>query len=169
MANNCSYNIRVVAKDAEAIKRVFDIMRYKDKEFYLYRVFSVEREFGLHERPWKGGFFYADFFGDVAWGCDRWINDNPDMENKSETGAHYSTFVEICKALSVGVEIFAEEEGCGFQEHFIVNHDGEVVCAECANWTCEYDEDTGERLSETGGVKGYMEWSDCNEIYGEEV
>ena len=162
MANNCPYNMRVVAKDKAAIERLYNIMRYRDSEYYLYRVFSVEKD----ETEEDGDLFVADFFGDVAWGCSPWIYDETDKTKKSATGAHYSNLLEICADLNVGVEIFAEEEGIGFQQHFRVDRRGEIDISESADWSCEYNED-GEPISQTGGLEGYMDWSYCSEIYGE--
>jgi hypothetical protein len=154
--------MRVVAKDEAAIKRLYNIMGYRDSEYYLYRVFSV----GKDETEKDDDLFFADFFGDVAWDCSPWFYDEPDMTRKLDTGAHYSNLLEICADLNVGVEVFAEEEGIGFRQHFRVDHYGKIDISESVDWSCEYNED-GEVISQTGGLEDYMDWSYFHEIYGE--
>lgn len=163
MANNCRYNIMAVSKNKESLERLFRIMDYKDKEYYLYRVFDV----CWITSPVKFGSEYclAELHGDVAWSAFRWIEDEPNLTDTSSRGAHYSVFPEICEALGIGVEIWTEESGIGFQEHYIVNHDGEVLVNGCVDWAEEYEDEDGKLHESTGGFDNYMEYSDIEDIY----
>lgn len=165
MANECSFMIRAVARSRESLDRLEKILDYEDKEFYLYRVFSSDRD--KSEDFVEDSLYVATFYGSVAWAAEGWVHDTPDPKDIIEkTGAHYSTFTEICPALDIGVEIYAEEEGCEFQECFRVNHLGELTWDECQHWVPYYDED-GDRdeSMDEGGISGYLEWSHAKEIY----
>lgn len=174
MANNCAYCIKAVSPKKEALDRLIDIMRYKDKEFYMYRVFTV----GFDEQTKKeDGLYVKEIYGDVAWAASAWVHDAPDPNDiHEETGSHYSTLPEICPALDVGVEIFTEEPGMEFQEHYMVNHTGKVTCSEVEKWTPytddgEDDEDDDDDAINNNdehcdGLNNYMEWVSAEEIYG---
>lgn len=168
MANNCCYEMLAVSKNKESLDRLVRIMNYKDPEYYLYRVFFV-KEYERNTEPPKylDEFHYIKLVGDVAWSARPWVHDNRDLTIKSKSGAHYSNLREICKALDIGVEVFTEEPGVGFQEHYRVDHNGELTWNECAVWTQGVDEndEIDESLSE-GGLEDYLEWSNYDEIYG---
>lgn len=168
MANCCAFDMRVVGKSKEAVMRMGKILGYEDKEFFLYRVMDMTQ----HEKPEKDGAYWRlDFFGDVAWGADPWINDHTDPENKIKTGAHYSNLPEICKALGIGVEVWAQEFGNAFQEHFIVNPCGTISVNESYSDLEVEDDDEGNQKLVGGFDDNFLIWSpvgDIMETYGEE-
>jgi hypothetical protein len=172
MANDCSYDMRVVGESKEAVERMGKILGYEDPEFFLYRVFDmlpVANEAAKDEQFKQ--YWTLDYFGDVAWGPDLWIDGTPDPNNKIETGAHYSNLSEICKALKIGVEVWAQEIGYASQWHFIVNPAGEVPVDERhCELKVEDDGEGGERL--VGGFDdGFLDWSlagDIMETFGAE-
>lgn len=49
----------------------------------------------------------------------------------------FITLFEACKKWNLVLEVYSEECGLEFQEHFICNK-GEVICEECVEWH-EYD------------------------------
>lgn len=63
----------------------------------------------------------------------------PDMwyHEDGEEDKEYITLYEACKRWNIVMEIYSEEGGCQFQEHFICNK-GDVICEECVDWE-EYD------------------------------
>jgi hypothetical protein len=162
MANDCSFDMKVVAKDKETIDRLLSIMKYEDKEFYIYRVRDVDV---LYPTEKEGDNYSAVFQGDVAWSASAWVRGIPDPNSKSETGAGYTNLVELCKTLDIGVEIWTSEPGMCFQEHILINNRG-LSSYDTTDWTVEYDEETDEPI-EDGGFDNYGSWVDPNEIYEE--
>lgn len=151
MANDCYYRLQVTAENKEAIKRLFNIMGYKDKDFYLYRVFEVARVPDSEKE--LEGFFVAEFEGDVAWSTHSWVDDEPNTGAvDKDTGAHYSNLQEVCKALGVGVEVWSSECGFDLMEHYAVNNKGEVIRYEISDdWKTSYEDDDGVWHEEEGG------------------
>ena len=49
----------------------------------------------------------------------------------------YITLYEACKRWNIVMEVYSEECGCQFQEHFICDK-GDVICEDCVHWE-EYD------------------------------
>lgn len=43
MANNCDFTIRAVGKTKESVEKLLDVLRYKNPEMCLYRVFSADK------------------------------------------------------------------------------------------------------------------------------
>lgn len=165
MANYCAYLLRAVARDKAALTRLEDIMTHRDNEFYLYKIYSVCRDC----EETDGTYYALDLIGAVGWSAYSWVHDEPQKNSTAQRGAHYSSFKEVCPALDIGVEIFAEESGCEFQEHFRVNHKGEVTWDECKHWIPYYDEDGyRDESKDEGGIEDYAVWSVMDEIYGEE-
>ena len=169
MANCCAYDMRVVGKSKEAVMRMGKILGYEDPEFFLYRVMDMTSDGEEPERD--GEYWVMDYFGDVAWAADRWMDDAPDFNDKSSTGAHHSNLHEICKALEIGVEVWAQEIGNGIQEHFVVNPLGsENVNETYSDLNVEDDGEGGEKL--VGGFgDDFLIWSpvgDIMETFGEE-
>ena len=175
MANNCFYQMRAVAKNKEALERLVQIMQHKDSEYFIYRCFEAEANI------YKDGDFYvADISGDMAWSCSKWFET---QENKNELivldydfkdstvygTAHYISIDLLCKILGIGVELFSEESGCQFQEHYLVNANGDFIFSEVTDWTQEWYDENWELLAEpieTGGFEYYGDFSFPNEIYG---
>lgn len=161
--------MRVVGKSKEAVLRMGKILGYEDPEFFLYRVMDMTQH---DKKPIKDGDYWRiDYLGDVAWAADPWVDDAPDPNSKSKSGAHYSNLPEICKALGVGVEVWAQEIGMGIQEHFIVNPCGTIsVNDSYGNLEAKEDEEDVTRL--IGGFgDDFLIWfpvGDIMETYGEE-
>lgn len=146
--------MKVVAKDKETIDRLLSIMKYEDKEFYIYRVRDVDV---LYPAEKEGDNYSAVFEGDVAWGATPWVRGIPDPNSKSETGASYTNLVEICKALGIQIEIWTSEPGMGFQEYILINDNGEFDY-QTEDWQLEWGENDDDP-KESGGFDDYGSWS----------
>ena len=175
MANNCFYQIKAVAKNKEALERLVQIMKYKDNEYFIYRCFEAEANI------YKDGDFYvADISGDVAWSCSKWF---ATQENKDELivleyddnfnptygTAHYISLDLLCKKFGIGIELFSEESGCEFQEHYLVNSNGDFEFSECEHWEQNWYDENGNFLDEpieSGGFEYYGCFNYPKEIYG---
>lgn len=161
MANNCAYDVMAVGKTKESVERVFKILVRDDDEFFLNRVFSA----GEVDPPKiEDGLWVYMIGGDTAWSTEPWVRDGVDKTIVGPTGAHLSNLQEICKSLGVGVEVFGEEIAMGVQEHFLVNHIGDVVAYE-AHSDLKVSE-CGEFRELVGGVEDFMVFEDPKKIYG---
>lgn len=159
MANNCNYQIQVVGKSKESVGRMFRILSNKDGEFYLYRVFSAAEADPPEE---DGGLWRAVYIGDVAWATDQWIDVPSDMERRMSNGAYLANIADVCRALDVGVEVWAEEFGNGIQRHFIVDHFG-IVNVDDRKWGLRMsDRDSMELLD---GLEDFGSWEDRKAVY----
>ena len=175
MANNCFYQMKAVAKNKEALERLVQIMKYKDSEYFIYRCFEAESNI------YKDGDFYvADISGDVARSCSKWFETQEKPEelvvlkmddnwNPIHGTAHYISLDLLCKKLGIGIELFSEESGCQFQEHYSVNANGEFLVNECTYWTQEWYDENDNLLDEpieSGGFEYYGCFNYPKEIYG---
>lgn len=174
MANNCSYCIKAVSKSKESLERLESIMHYEDTEYFIYRCFSAE--FNIYK---DGEFYVADIFGDVAWSCSKWFESKEDTKdlivlkyddnmNPIYGTSHYISLDYLCKKLEIGVELYSEESGCEFQEHYLVNQNGEFLVNECVEWSQNWYDENDNPLDEPieeGGFDYYCEFSFPNEIY----
>ena len=176
MANNCFYTMKAVSENKEALERLISIMEYKDPEYFIYRCFEA------HSNIYKDGEYYvADISGDVAWSCSNWFGTEEKPEelivlkkddnwNPIHGTAHYITLDLLCKKLGVGIEVFSEESGCCFQEHYMVNSEGEITINETTEWTEDWwDEENDCERDEpitTGGFEYYCQFNYPCEIFG---
>ena len=177
MANDCLYTIKAVAKEKSALERLVSIMEYKDPEYFIYRCFEA------YSNIFKDGDYYvADISGSVAWSCSNWFGHEEKPEelivlkydenmNKTYGTSHYITLDLLCKKLGVGIELYSEESGCCFQEHYLVDVNGNIIIDESCEWTQDWwDEENDCERDEpitTGGFDDYCCFSYANEIYGE--
>lgn len=169
MANNCDFTIRAVGKTKESVEKLLDVLQYKNPEMCLYRVFSAEKTKEGAEQD--GDLWLLDIVGDVAWACSMWLH-------ATDTGRPYAgtsklaVLPEICKSLGIGVEIWAEEPGVGFEQHILVNHEGEIVAdeSEDMSYVCddngEWVENPDGSWKKEGGFENFLEFSFPSEIFG---
>lgn len=176
MANNCYYILLAVSKNKESLERLHKIMNYKDEEYFIYRCFEAT-ESSISE---EDGFYTIEISGDCAWSCFKWFEsvEKPDelltrtvdpQGLHSCDPAHYISLDLLCKKLEIGIELYSEESGCCFQEHYHVNHKGEILCDDCVEWHEIWEDDDGEPLDEPYSEGGFPDWgyfSNYSEIYG---
>ena len=168
MANTCIYTMKAVSENKEALERLVSIMKYKDPEYFIYRCFEA------HSNIYKDGEYYvADISGDVAWSCSNWFGheEKPDElivlkydENMKEIygTSHYISLDLLCKKLGIGIEVFSEERECCFQEHYMVNSEGEITINERVEWI----EDWWDEAITTHGFEYYCQFNYPCEIFG---
>ena len=164
MANYCVYSMVAVSKDKSALERLIKIMRYEDEEYYIYRCFSAVGN-KIEEND---GLYSVLIDGDVAWSCSKWFESTEDFNDISKTNAHYISLDLLCEKLGIGIELFSEESGNCFQEHYLVKHDGEIVFNESVEWTREWYDENDNLLDEPierGGFEYYLNFSGIEEIY----
>lgn len=185
MANDCAYTLKAVSKDEKSLRRLADIMQYKDNEYFIYRVFSADCYADVYK---EGDFFAMNICGDVAWSMSSWFvteenfnihpvkdyerdaNGKKDLFKRIYGTAHYITLDLLCKKLDIGIEAYSAECGYGFQQHCLINHKGEEIYNETVDWSEEWEDEDGNVLDEpiiTGGFDDYEEFITAAEIYGE--
>ena len=71
--------------------------------------------------------------------------------HEDKTKLSFVTLYEACEQLQLDMEVYSEECGCGFQEHYVFI-DGNLVTEECVDYTEEYNEETDEYESSGGFV-----------------
>lgn len=161
MANDCFYQMKVVAKDKETIERLISIMKYDDKEYYIYRCFEAMAD----EIKKEDDYFTTIISGDVAWSASDWFNGNENVKSKTEKGAHYVSVDILCKRLGFAVECFTQEPGMQFEEHYIVNNKGEIIIDETEDWGQNWEDEEGNELMEPEEWGGFDYWGNFNTAY----
>lgn len=63
----------------------------------------------------------------------------------------FITLYEACEQLQLDMEVYSEEPGCGFQEHYVFV-DGQLVTEETTDYTEEYNGEIDEWESSGGFI-----------------
>ena len=159
MANICSFSM-LVNGTHENIEKFYKAMS-QDGDIWMGR--GAEAEIQYDDDYDGEGNDRANIDGWCKWSIQSALYDNaismrvkPEMwyfGNVDNAKLEFITFVEASKKWNLEVEIFSEESGCCFQEHYIVRK-GIVELDECVEW-CEYyldDYDTKEEAEEELGI-----------------
>ena len=159
----------VVGKTKKSLRRLVDILLYKDPEFCLYRCWQNdfqdwEDEFAPTKDK-KSGLWSMCLEGEVARSCAGWFKrmKRACFYGKKAKGGlgTFRVFQDICKALNIGVELYsADEERC-VQEHYAVNHLGRLIHSETEEFVPSEGSDN-EWLSEVD-IIGMRVGEDCDE------
>lgn len=140
MANDCSYEMKIYSRNKESLDKLMEILKYaKGSKYYLSRIFDADwlsEEPHLVKNTQKGEYYEADVYGNCAWsvfscmmeGEGTYFNDDP--EGVMDNGAIRTSLPHICKELKIVAEIYSMEYALGFQEHYVINDQGEVITNE---------------------------------------
>ena len=164
MPNWCAYTMKAVSKSKDALDRLISIMSYEDKEYYIYRCAVIE----VYDEFQEDDYFVAMLHGDVAWGCDSWFDRIERIDETIESGGHYVTLDILCERLGIAIEVFGEEPGMEFQEHYLCNPKGDTVWNECTEWHQDWFDEEGNDLPEpieSGGFDYYCDFDTASAIY----
>ena len=140
MPNYCNYSMKVVGTKQniqEFIKVIQADYNYYDMTFsydrHMFRVFEAEHD-EIEERA--DGRFETVINGYCAWSvasCMFAAGYYRDSQ-KSHPDNFKGTTLDIeSKNLNLDIEVYSEEPGCCFQEHYIIIN-GDIVCDECVDW-----------------------------------
>lgn len=172
MSNDCSGTLRIVARKKEVLSRVREIGNYRDKEYFLSRCKSFIPIEPIAE---SDGYYIQDFSVCGAWNCSRFFTENEDESQRNTNGAHLSNLQALAYRLGFGAELFAEEIGFGFCEHYAANHYGVMTAEEVADYTMhfprgkdglpDYDADCQYDYGDLND--GYGEYMPAQKIYGQ--
>ena len=136
MANNCFFTMHVKGKK-ENVDEFFTELRDYEHIPHFWRVFSADR-LDLQTDP--DGTVVAEIIGDCAWsvyccmldGAGTYAHDCPEVSTSLQKES---------ERLSLAIEVFSEESGAEFQEHYHYE-DGEEIANEDVKWESYwFDED----------------------------
>lgn len=122
MANNCWYRLKVKGSK-DNVEEFIRAMKWEGE----YADGGVGRVFCCYETPRYADAdevcISAELEGDCAWS----VLSSMRAENNP------NNIEELSKRLSLGIEVYSEEVGMEFQEHFAVLN-GEIQCDDCIDY-----------------------------------
>lgn len=137
MPNYCMYEMRIqgnthgVEKVIETLKADYDYYNNKfNSDKHLFRVFDAD----IMDDETVDGIRDVIINGSCAWSVFSCMMEGDGTyysSCKAEYGDSFrgTTLVELSKDYSVMIEVYGEECGCEFQEHYLI-HNGEVLVEE---------------------------------------
>ena len=156
MANICSFSMCVKGKHSD-IENFYNAMSQKGN-IYMGRGADAEINYDEDE-----GLAFID--GWCKWSVQSAMIDNaismrtePNMwywgDNEDKDKLEFITLVEACKKWNLDMEVYSEEPGCCFQEHYLYIN-GDIICDDCVEWNeyCLDDYETKEDAEEKFGIK----------------
>ena len=90
-----------------------------------------------------------------------------DYDKKIYGTTHFTDLCHIAKILDCGFELYDNEPGCCFWEHFSCNHNGELTCEESGKYELVYKDDDDDNPTEEYDIDYYNDFAFSDEIYGE--
>lgn len=165
MANICDFVMHVRGK-RENIEKFYDALTQNGK-VYMGRGAEAEIFFGDDS--------VAEISGWCKWSIVSALIDNA-ISMRTEPNRwsfdddvnelEFITLVEACQRWNVDMEVYSEESGCCFQEHFMVIG-GELVIEDCVEWNeyCIDDFDTKEEAETELGIEITDEEWDSGEAF----
>lgn len=139
MANMCLFRMMVKGKKNN-VEAFYNAMRQKGNT-WMGRGASAEIEYeDVSDR--------ALISGECKWSIISALVDNAISMRENPSGWYFGdgvnvndlefiTLFEACKRWNLNMEVYSEECGCEFQEHYIFV-DGELICEDCVDYY-EYD------------------------------
>lgn len=155
MPNYCSYEMKVNGKK-ESQEKLLEIMKadydYNTMEFsadkHLFRIFEASLcEFSEDDDFFISGYCAWSVYSCMMEGEHSYYNS---LKERFPNEFRGTTLVELSKELDLEIEVFSEEPGCGFMEHYIIKN-GELIVNKCHEYEEVYDEKTEEYTS-IGGI-----------------
>ena len=171
MPNYCNYSMKVVGTK-ENIEEFIKVMNadynYYDMTFdydrHMFRVFEAEHD-EIEART--DGKFETIINGYCAWSVATCMFEGGYYKDvkKGHPDEFRGTTLDIeSKKLNLNIEVYSEEPGCCFQEHYVILN-GDIVCDECVEWeSYVVDEfETKEQAEEELDIKiTDKEWNECD-------
>ena len=135
MANICSFSM-FVRGEVENIKSFYNAMT-QNGNVYMGRGADAEVYIDAEDK-------IAHINGWCKWSIQSALIDNaesmrtnPNMwwwgEGVDVSKLEFITLFEACKRWNIDMEVYSEEGGCCFQEHYVVVN-GDLICDECVEW-----------------------------------
>ena len=153
MANICDFSMVVKGKK-ENIEQFINMMEQKG-DVWMGRGAYV---YGQDMQKVENEIYRCQIEGETKWSVQSSMVSNAiSMRTEPEKWAFHEdkatlsfvTLYEACEQLELDMEVYSEEPGCGFQEHYVFI-DGVLVAEECVDYEEEYNEETEEYESSGG-------------------
>ena len=153
MANICSFSM-MVRGEHENIEKFYNAMS-QNGNIYMGR--GAEAEIKYNDEN------CAQIDGWCKWSVQSAMIDNaismrtePNIwafSTREKEELEFITLLEATERWNLVMEVYSEEPGCEFQEHYVFDN-GTILCDECVEyheyWICEYD--TKEEAEEELGI-----------------
>lgn len=141
MANICDFQMYVRGNHAD-IQKFYDAMCQKGT-IYMGRGAEADIEFQNENKAIITGWCKWSVRSAMVTNAES-MSAQPGQwywgEGINANDLEFITLFEACKKWHLDMEVYSEESGCCFQEHFVVI-DGELVCEECVEWNEYWIED----------------------------
>ena len=135
MANYCYFSMRVTGKK-ENIEEFYKVISsdydYSTNKFsfprHLWRIYEVNC---TDIKPIKD-YYYMDIWGECAWSvyCCMFEGEYTEYTERLQNGyTHGTSIIQETRNLNLAIEIYSDEEGEAFEEHYIVTC-GHIICSE---------------------------------------
>ncbi len=157
MPNLCDYEIKVQGKE-EDVKEFVKILKadyYIDEngvdscERHFWRVFEAD----VIDEGMENGIYYNLVAGYCAWSVYSCMAEGTFTYNDDNPNCGGTSLQKESERLHLIIEVFSEECGCAFMEHFVYKN-GETLVYDCVEWN-EYpteDFDTVEEMNDEYGT-----------------
>ena len=157
MANICDFSMVVKGKK-ENIEQFMDMMEQKGT---VWMGRGAVIDFTDMEEL-ENGNYRCQIDGGTKWNVTSSMvlnavsmRENPDMwffgDDIDKTKLSFVTLFEACEQLNLAMEVYSEEAGNGFQEHYLFD-EGRLMANETVDYTEEYNEETDEYETSGGFV-----------------
>lgn len=169
MANNCFYQVQVQGKE-ENVNEFIEIIqadysydtankRIPDRHFW--RVFEA----CVDNEVVENGIKTALITGDCAWSVYSCMCDGAHTYQSSNPGRNGTTLKIESERLHLAIEVYSEECGMGFMEHFVFVN-GEQLVDMCVDWGefCTEDYENVEEMNENCYTNFTKEEFEANEF-----
>lgn len=142
MANLCHFCMRVRG-NKENIQSFYDALTQKHK---VYMGRGADADICFHNdnlATIKGNCKWSIHSALIGRAID--MRQNPDgyrWHDVNPSGLIFLTLIEACQIYNITAEVFSEETGVGFQEHYFIKSNGEYTdeCVDyCEYWLDEFD------------------------------
>ncbi len=165
MANLCSFQMKVRG-NCRNIEKFYDAMIQKG-DIWMGRGAEAEIRYESEDTAFIEGW--------CKWSIQSALINNAESMRSNSDGWYFGdtkpsefiTLWEACEKWSLDMEVYSEEGGCCFQEHF-VSIEGDIVCEECVEWSEYYlgDYETKEEAEEELDIEiTDDEWANCKDDY----
>lgn len=126
MANNCFYDMHVRGS-IDNVDQFLDILQYKHHKYQFSRVFGADvYDFEVQSNE-EGSFATAMVYGDCAWSVAVCMTDCDWSYQLSIPKYEMTTLQNMSRQLNLDIEVWSEEPGMGFQEHYLYKNGVEVL------------------------------------------
>lgn len=136
---DCPFEMKVYSRKKESLDELIKILNYtKGSKYNLSRIFDAwwgdQPELVTEAKvgEYYNGYIFGNCAGSVTScmmeGKGTYFDDDP--EGIMDNGAIRTSLPRICKRLKIAAEIYSMQYSSGFQEHYVINNQGEIIIEE---------------------------------------